>query len=136
MRINNLSTKNPICLKEIDIWGMFLRLLNANNGKNELNDKDIKVFAAVLAEQVHISYFSKPNIDTILNKVEKLTYSEAMRIKDKLVQMGLIVVENHHSDKRKKSFLPAKSIQNLQVKIKSDKFVTFMYPIKLDNAKD
>ena len=132
MLLNTVEYNEPIRNTERNVWAMFLRLMNVNNGINAITDKQIKVYSYILSKEEGISWFSKPYVDEVIKNVEPLTYSEIMKLKGQLVKLGLVKEIPNPDDARKKLFLPPKSIRDLQKYVKKHKFVSFYYPIQID----
>ena len=130
MQINKTDSKKTIPIKEIDFWAMFLRFTNANNGKNRITDKQIKIFAYILGQKAGMSYFSKPLVNQVVDEL-KCSYSEVMKIKEVLLKIGIVTQITDPNDLRKKIILPSKSIIDLQNYIKKHSFVSFYYPFQI-----
>lgn len=130
MQINSIDKNNTLLYTEKKTWEFFLRLMNAKNAENKLTNKQIHVLSYILSKEPNVSYFSKPYTNEIEEGIN-ISYSELMKIKEPLVELGLIVESKHLDDGRKKIFLPVKSIIDLQIYVKKSKFVSFYFPIQV-----
>ena len=75
---------------EQEIWDAYLRLVNLVNRGNKLADKEILVVSYILSLDINTSYFTKKNSKIISKNIPNCGYSELVRIKDKLLTLGIL----------------------------------------------
>lgn len=127
MDLNMLTGKSnelarvPLDVDEKTFWRYFLEMRNIKGAR--LTRKEVSVLSFILSLPEGTCYFTKPGVDIVLAAIDKLSIPELKRMRDKYVDLGLVVGD--------RKYTPSDRLLKVKRYLDSKQELTLVFPFHI-----